>query len=56
MGRVKAWETLEDPERSGRMNMEQFHRLLLRAGFPEEEASEMARQRGWDRLAAGEMM
>ena len=56
MERVKAWEMLEDPEIGGSLNMVQFHRLLLRAGWSPEDADEAAKQRGWERLQAGEAM
>ena len=56
MDGVRAWELLNDPSYSGRLTMEGFHRLLRRAGFPEDAAHEAAMQRGWDRLSAGEVM
>lgn len=56
MAGVQAWELLNDPDYCGRLTMGEFHRLLLRAGYPEATAAEASRQRGWDRLNAGEVM
>ena len=53
MGRVQAWEKLNDHEYSGQLTMEQFHNLLVKAGYSEEVAHKAASQRGWDRLSAG---
>lgn len=49
---MQAWEQLNDPNYCGRLNMEEFYDLLLRAGYSEEVASKAAKQRGWDRLNA----
>lgn len=56
MLRVQAWERLNDPEYSGQLNMEQFRRLLLEAGYSVEVADKAAAKRGWDRLDAGVKM
>lgn len=48
-----AWERLHDPEYAGKLNMEQFYDLLIRAGYSAADAREAAKQRGWDRMAAG---
>lgn len=56
MRRVQALERLQDPERGGSLPTAQFYELLLEAGFPEKDALEAAKQRGWDRLAAEQVM
>ena len=56
MGRLKAWDLLENPEYCGRLNMVGLYNLLLKAGVPSGEAQEVANKRGWDRLSAGEEM
>lgn len=56
MEKVQAWELLHDPDYSGRLTMDGLYRLLLRAGYPREVAHQAAKQRGWDRLSAGEVM
>ena len=56
MARVQAWEQLNDPEYAGRLSMEGFEKLLLRAGYSTKDAHEAAMKRGWDRLSAGEML
>ena len=53
---VQAWEILHDPERGGRLNMDDFRRMLIRAGYSMEEVRKASLQRGWDRLNAGEVM
>ena len=53
MDGVKARELLDDPEYSSQLTMDQFEKLLLRAGYPDGVAHEAAMQRGWDRLSAG---
>lgn len=54
MHSCQAWEMLNDPERSCRLGMDEFRDLLIRAGYSVKAADAAARQRGWDRLAAGE--
>ena len=56
MLRVQAWELLNNPDYSGRLTMDEFHRLLLRAGWNRVAAQKAANQRGWERLSAGEVM
>lgn len=56
MDRVKAWELLNDPTYSAQLNMDGFHRLMLRAGYSEEVSHKAALKRGWDRLNAGLVM
>ena len=56
MRKVQARELIDDPDYSGRLSMDGFHRLLLQAGYGAEVARKAASQRGWDRLAAGEML
>jgi hypothetical protein len=56
MDSVQAWEMINDPERSGKLTMDGFYRLLRRAGYTEQVAHEAAKQRAWDRLSAGEVM
>lgn len=53
MPKVQAWERLNDPDYSGRLNMAQFRALLLQAGYSAAAAKKAANQRGWDRLCAG---
>lgn len=54
--KVQAWEQLNDPEYAGGLNMEDFHDLLLKAGYTQEVADAAASKRGWDRLQAGVVM
>lgn len=54
--KVRAWERLHDPERSGKLSFEQLFDLAIAAGYTEEQAQEAANQRGWERLAAGVTM
>lgn len=56
MSGVHAWETLNDPEKAAKLTMEGFERLLLRAGYPADEAHKAAMDRGWNRLSAGETL
>lgn len=56
MPKVQAWERLNDPEYAGSLTMEQFHDLLIDAGYSEEVAQKAASQRGWERLQAGVTM
>ncbi len=56
MSKVQAWERLNDPNYCGRLNMGEFHTLLLEAGYSEQVAQKAASQRGWDRLSAGVVM
>lgn len=53
MPKVQAWELLNDKEYSGRLNMSQFYKLLLQAGYDNESAQKAANKRGWIRLSAG---
>lgn len=53
MPKVQAWERLNDPEYSGRLKMEEYYELVLQAGYSAKLAQELARKRGWDRMAAG---
>ena len=55
MDQVKAQELLDDPHYGPYLSMEGFRKLLLRAGYPAHLANEAAKQRGWDRLVAGEV-
>lgn len=54
--KTQAWELLNDPEYSGGLNMEEFHDLLIRAGYTEDMAQRAASERGWQRLKAGVVM
>ena len=56
MLKVQAWERLNNPEYSGQLDMEQFRRLLLDAGYSVEVADKASVKRGWDRLDAGVTM
>lgn len=56
MPKVQAWERLNDVSYSSSLNMGQFHSLLLQAGYSEEVAEKAAKERGWERLSAGETM
>lgn len=56
MPKVQAWENLNDPEYSGRLNMGEFYELLITAGYSEEAAQKAANKRGWERLEAGVQM
>ncbi len=56
MDNVKAHELLEDPSYCGRLTMGEFRKLLLRAGYSVKVANEAAKERGWNRLVAGEVM
>lgn len=56
MDGVRAWEELHDPVRSARLTMGEIEDLMVRAGYSLREAHAAAMQRGWDRLAAGEVM
>lgn len=56
MVRTQAWERLCDRQYSGSLTMGAFHSLLVEAGYREDDAGEMARQRGWERLSAGVVM
>ena len=53
MEKVQAWELLNNPDYCGRLNMGEFHDLLIRAGYPAEIAQKTASNRGMDRLSAG---
>lgn len=53
---AKAMELLEDPERCSQLRMEDFNRLLVRAGYSKSAARKASLQRGWDRLTAGQMI
>lgn len=53
---TQAWEVLNDPEYCGKLTMNQYHGLLLKAGYSRDHADEAALQRGWDRLSAGEVV
>lgn len=52
----QAYELLADPNYAGRLGMEDFEKLLLRAGYSPDTAHTAAKQRGWDRLTAGEAL
>lgn len=54
--KVQAWERLNDHEYAGMLNMEDFHDLLIEAGYSEEVAQKAASERGWERLLASEKM
>lgn len=56
MLKVRAWERLNDWEYCGRLNMADFHELLLEAGYNERAAQRAASQRGWERLSAGAVL
>ncbi len=56
MRRTQAWEQLHNPEHCGKLNMGELYDLMLRAGYSEGEATEAAKQRGQERLDAGEKM
>lgn len=53
MRSVQAWERLNDPEYSGKLDMEALHDLIVRAGYSEAAAQDAAQRRGWDRMQAG---
>lgn len=53
MTQVKAQELLEDPDYIVKLTMGGMYSLLLRAGYPKEEAHKVAMQHGWNRLDAG---
>lgn len=56
MPKVQAWERLNDPEYSGRLNMVEFYDLLIAAGYTADVAQKIANERGWKRLQAGVKM
>lgn len=53
MNRERAWEKLNDPNYAGQLNMVEFEKLLLRAGYSPRAAHKAAMKRGEDRLDAG---
>ena len=56
MERTRAWELLNDPNYCGQLTMEGVYRLVLRAGYGKVAARTAAKQRGWERLCAGDMV
>jgi hypothetical protein len=56
MKKVQAWELLNNADYSSKLNMRQFKELLLEAGYSEEDAQDMANERGCQRLEAGVTM
>ena len=56
MDKVKAWELLNDSTYCAELNMEEFHNLMLRAGYSEDVSHKAALKRGWNRISAGLVM
>lgn len=56
MVQTQAWELLNNPDYCYKLTANQYHSLLLRAGYQKDMADEEACKRGWDRLSAGELM
>lgn len=56
MRRVQAWERLNDVNYCAHLTMGELYDLMLRAGYPVEEAQKAASQRGLERLDAEMIM
>lgn len=56
MDRVRAQELLDDPSYVSTLTTPGFLDLLLRAGYQPDEARRTTNERGWRRLAAGELL
>ena len=56
MDTTQAWELLNDQEYVRRLSMVEFRDLLIRAGYEAKEVRRLSKQRGWERLSAGEMV
>lgn len=54
MSSVQAWELLGDAEHCRNLTMEEFRKLLVRAGHSPEVVRRAAMEHGWGRLSAGE--
>jgi len=54
--RIRAWETLNNPEISSRLTTLEYYELLLEAGYTVGVAEELANDRAEARLNAGVMM